>query len=79
MGWHGACDDLPAAAHAAHPTTESAMNNELKLLGAMFALNALMLAVLLTVMLGLAPTPQSVFAGASSARQPASAALSTPA
>ncbi|HVC17331.1 hypothetical protein [Metallibacterium scheffleri] len=55
------------------------MNNELKLLGAMFALNALMLAVLLTVMLGLAPTPQSVFAGASSARQPASAALSTPA
>lgn len=46
------------------------MNNELKLMGAVFALNALMLAVLLTVMLGLAPTPQSVFAGAASAGQP---------
>jgi hypothetical protein len=52
------------------------MNNELKLIGAMFALNALMLAVLLTVLLGLAPTPQSVFAGATSARQPARASLS---
>ena len=54
------------------------MNSELRWIGAMFALNALMLAVLLTVMLGLAPTPQSVFTGASSVRQPASAALSTP-
>ena len=37
-------------------------------LGAMFALNALLLAVLLTVMLGLAPTPQSLLsAGAGTA------------
>ena len=36
------------------------MDHEMKLLGAMFALNALLLAALLTVMLGLAPTPQSL-------------------
>ena len=72
MGWHGACDDLPAAAHAARTTTEPTMDNELKLLGAVFALNALLLAVLLTVMLGLAPTPRSAFAAVS---QPAQASL----
>ena len=48
------------------------MDNELKLLGAVFALNALLLAVLLTVMLGLAPTPRSAFAAVS---QPAQASL----
>ena len=36
------------------------MDHEMKLLGAMFALSALLLATLLTVMLGLVPTPQSL-------------------
>ena len=36
------------------------MDHEMKLLSTMFALNALLLAALLTVMLGLAPTPQSL-------------------
>ncbi len=36
------------------------MDHEMKLLGALFALNALLLAALLTVLLGLAPTPQSL-------------------
>ena len=49
------------------------MNNELKWIGAMFALNALLLAVLLTVMLGLAPTPRAAFAGAAGATPTAAA------
>ena len=45
-------------------------------LGAMFALNALLLAVLLTVMLGLAPTPQSLLrAGAGTAVATAAASV----
>ena len=36
------------------------MDREMKLLGAMFALNALLLAALLAAMLGLAPTPRSL-------------------
>ncbi len=36
------------------------MNHELKVMAAVFTLNALMLALLLTAMLGLLPTPQAV-------------------
>jgi hypothetical protein len=52
------------------------MDHEMKLLSAMFALNTLLLAALLTVMLGLAPTPQSLLrAGAGTAVATAAASV----
>ena len=48
-------------------------------LGAMFALDALLLAALLTTMLGLAPTPQSLLRAGAGATVATSAAIVHPA